>query len=80
MTSQAAATAKREAQERQRQNALNTPQSQTVTFKPGDTVQTPHGRICRAFLTKIKRRFEGNNTNEKQQINFLHFIAGFWRE
>ena len=44
MTSQAAAEAKREQQERQRENVVNKPQTQTVIFKPGDTVQTPDGR------------------------------------
>ncbi|MCY7345936.1 MAG: hypothetical protein LH614_06905 [Pyrinomonadaceae bacterium] len=68
MTSEAAAAAKREQQERQRQNALNTPPRPTmITFKTGDTVQTPDGRTGKIESFKnnemAKVQFAPNETN-----------------
>lgn len=67
LTSEAAAQAKREQQERQRQNSVNTPRPTKVVFNQGDTVQTPDGRIGVIDSLKddemAKVRFGANETN-----------------
>jgi len=67
MTSEAAAQAKREQLERQKQNAANQPRPTKVVFNQGDTVTTPDGKtgVIDSFQGEemAKVRFGANETN-----------------
>lgn len=61
LTSEASAAARREQEERQRQNAANQPRPTSVAFNQGDTVNTPDGRTG---------KIESFKTDEMAKVQF----------